>query len=201
MPHRWEQTTIKTYDQIARTWAQTHNTPGFWGEEMEKMINYVPKGKIIELGCGNGRDAQELIKFGYQYLGIDASGEMLAQAKSIASQPLFLIMDIYDIDVLSSVKFDAFWASTSLLHISKKRIGEVLTKISSILQPAGVGFISLKPGQGEEMKKEQIGKVEVSRYFAYYQLDEFAEILSRHNFTVLEKYKKNKYLCFFCQKK
>lgn len=196
-----EQGTINAYDQIAQIWSKTHNNPNYWQKEIEKLILYVPSGKIIELGCGNGRDAKELIARGYQYLGIDASVEMLQLAIQNNHHSPFLTMNIYDIDVLATVKFDAFWASTSLLHIEKKRIDEVLQKIKNLLKPGGVGFISLKPGAGEEIVEKEYEGFSVFRYFAYYQLSEFAEILSKNDFTVLEKYRKEKYICFFCQNK
>ena len=64
--------TIKTYDSKSSDWVLKHETPNFWGSQMDKFYKLLPKGKILEIGSGGGRDAKELIGKGYDYVGTDA---------------------------------------------------------------------------------------------------------------------------------
>ncbi len=95
--------------------------------------------------------------------------------------------------------FDGFWAANVYLHVPKNRIDEAFESLKKVLKPGGVGFISLKAGEGEEIDEE------TGRFFAYYSLDEFKHILKRHNFVILEeiirteakRIKKHTWLCFW----
>jgi len=66
--------------------------------------------------------------------------------------------------------FDGIWACASLLHVPRAEIEDVLHRFARALKPQGVLLITLKEGCGE-------GLAEDGRFFAYYQLDEFAQIL------------------------
>ncbi len=49
-----------------------------------KLIDFKLKGnKILELGCGTGKHANHLTKFGYKILGIDKSESMLREALKV----------------------------------------------------------------------------------------------------------------------
>ena len=65
----------------------------------------MPKGKIIELGCGTGLDAVILTKNGYEYCGIDVSKELLLIAKKNLPDGNFLQMDF------KGAIFSEFWIS------------------------------------------------------------------------------------------
>lgn len=51
--------------------------------DIEQVFSYIQKSspKVIEIGCGNGRDAREILTHTSEYLGIDVSGGMIRLAK------------------------------------------------------------------------------------------------------------------------
>ena len=183
-----EQLTIKTYNSNAVAWAKKHSTPAYWAEEMAIFKKLLPKGKILEIGAGGGRDAQELIKLGYDYVGIDVAEKLLAEAKKLNPTATFLHQTIYDLD-FSKNSFDGFWTSATLLHIPKSRIKTALGKIHTVIKSGGIGFISIKQGKGEKIEQDEPQLPgDRRRLFAYYSQDEFRKILEDNSYQVIESH-------------
>jgi len=198
-----EQQTIDAYDQNTIAWAGSRNTKVVWGNEKKKFYKYLPKGKIIEVGSGGGRDAKELIAHGYDYTGTDVSKELLEEAKKNNPEATFLLQSVYELDFPDET-FDGFWASAVLLHIPKDRIDEALSSIYRILKPGAIGFISLKKGEGERFVEGDHVGIQYKRFFSFFELDEFSKMLKRNSFEILESYvfdhSNKKWLAFFVKK-
>ncbi len=192
-----EKKTIEYYDKHADEWSGGHNSDRFWGELFDKFKEFLPQGNVLEIGSGGGRDARELISMGYEYTGTDISEGLLTNARSMLPNAKFLKMSVYNLKFPKNT-FDGFWASAILLHIPKDRINDALNKIRSVLKQGGVGFISLKEGQGEKVETE------TQRLFTYYQSGEFKEILVNIGFKVLyerrKDFPKTKWLAFIVKK-
>lgn len=185
-----EQLTVKTYNTNAKVWAKKHLTPGYWAQELATFKKYLPHGKVLEIGAGGGRDAQELIKLGYDYVGIDVAEKLLAEAQKLNPTATFIHQSIYDLDFpLNS--FDGFWTSATLLHIPKSRIKEALKKIHAVIKPRGIGFISIKQGKGERVEQDEPQLPgDRRRLFAYYSQSEFKKILEDNGYQIIESHVK-----------
>lgn len=195
------QKTVNTYNKIASDYSLTHFSISFWKKEFSIFKKLLPAGKIIDIGCGAGRDGVLFTDVGYKYLGIDASREMINEAKKRVISGKFEVMDFYEIKFPENT-FDGFWCAASLLHIPKKRISKVLKNISKIVKKDGIGFISLKEKRGVEeglIKEEKFGGIE--RYFSFYTKKEFERILNNNKFKMLSfnilKEGNTNWLCYF----
>lgn len=168
------------YERFAQKYADEHPLGDFWLEKFQRFQSLLPKGKILEIGCGHGRDARLFVNAGYDYVGIDFSSAMIEQAKKHVPTGTFMQMDMYALK-FPSESFDGFWAIASLLHIPREDMHGVLKEIHRVIKPGGVGFIVIKEGIGEKIIDE--------RFFAFYQQEEFAHTLEDAGFEVLEKQK------------
>ena len=177
-----EQETVNSYNKIAAAWTSTLSDD-FWQDNYKKLHSLIPPGRIIDLGCGSGRDAYYLIKYGYKVVGVDISEEMIRLAKAKNPGADFYAKSFYELDFPKD-SFDGFWAANSLLHIPKAKISGVLKSIRGFLKPGAVGFVSMKEGEGEKMTQWQNSGQ--NRFFAYYRQREFADILEQNGFKVLE---------------
>lgn len=173
-----EEQTVRTYDINAAEWASQHASERFWGQEMDRFSELLPNGKVIEIGSGGGRDAKELIAKGYEYTGTDVSEGLLEEAKKVNPDTTFIKQSVYDLDFPNDT-FDGFWASAVLLHIPKERIDEAMGKLHGVVINNGIGFISIKQGEGQRIDEE-------TRLFSYWQDDEFQDVLKRNGFEVIE---------------
>src|SRR3989304_8878292 len=115
-----KQKTTETYNKIALGYSAGHFTH-FWIEEFDFFKSIIRGKKVIDLGCGAGRDAAVFVENGFDYTGIDASEEMLKVASKRVPKGKFQKMD-FSKTIFPSGTFDGFWASASFLHIPKKDI-------------------------------------------------------------------------------
>ena len=175
--------TLEAYEKLAEERIKTHQNPEFWRPQFEKFQNLLPAGRILDVGCGTGRDAILFTQAGYDYVGIDLSDKMLEQARRSVPRAMFRKMSMYSLD-FPFHSFDGFWASASLLHVPKKNLGIVLAEIRKVVKPGGIGFFAMKEGEGEKMIRGKLPGDE--RFFAFYQERELLAALEKAGFRVLE---------------
>lgn len=177
-----KQKTIDYYDQQAKKWAEEHGGEKVDSYRLKYILKFnklLPQGKILEIGSGDGKDARELIKLGYEYVGTDASKELIKIA-SLTNPGAILVNQSVDQLDFPAETFDGFWAAAVLLHIPKAEMDEALLKIKSVCKKGAVGFISLKIGKGE---KEQVS---TGRWFAYYTEGEIRGVLKKNGYELLK---------------
>lgn len=197
--------TIAAYDRIAPEYGKV-NFNHFWINEFEFFKNMVPGKKILDIGCGAGRDASVFIHHGFDYTGIDASSGMLKVASARVPTAKFLLMDFYKLDFPLRT-FDGFWAAASLLHIPKKKVLESMQSIRNLLKPGGAGFISMKAKKDmseDELVVHSKKYGGAGRFFALYKQEEFQKLIEQSGFKVAKvtvRYEddedKTEWLCYF----
>ena len=81
----------------------------------DKFEIYLKSGdKILDLGCGSGRDSKYFLSKGYDVVSVDGSIEICRLAEKYIGK---YVRNIF-FDELDYVnEFDAVWASASLLHV------------------------------------------------------------------------------------
>ena len=168
--------TIETYNRGAEVLGKMFNEIGPRRADVERAMSYSRKKnpKVIELGCGNGRDAKEILKFTTNYLGLDASETMIKLAKEYLPEANFLVADIETFDYPLDV--DIVFAFASLLHFDKEGLKIIFDKIYKSLVPGGIFYISVKHDKYQEkIKTDQFG----SRYFYYYHKSDLVNIAGK----------------------
>ena len=76
-----------------------------------KFLKYIPDGgKILDLGCGSGRDSLYFLQKGYDVTAVDASEEMVKLSSELTKNKT-LYLKIQDIDFQN--QFDGIWKSIS----------------------------------------------------------------------------------------
>ena len=123
--------------------------------EMEPLygpfLALVPKGgKILDAGCGPGRDVVAFSRRGYQVTAFDSSAKMVELA---TSQTGIAINQMRFQDLNHDQEYDGIWACASLLHVPAGEIDDVLKRFSRALKPGGVCFMSFKQGDGERIEE------------------------------------------------
>ena len=196
--------TLESYEKIASHYARTHFSTKFWIKEYKIFKKLVGRGKILDVGCGGGRDAVLFVRDNFDYVGIDGSRNMIKIARNRVKKGKFLTMNFYQMH-LPNKNFDGFWAAATILHIPKRKVSRVLNSIKKILKPEGMGFISIKEKRkmNEGIIKEKIhGGIE--RYFAFYTEKEFRKIIEKNGFEVVRSHIKKEdgtnWLCFFVKR-
>ncbi len=179
----------ETYNLIANGWAEAHWTKHYeWCDDyLNILAARVGKGgKILDIGCGSGEDSKFFADKGITMVGIDFSNKMIEEAKTRFPKGKFLVMDMQNMDFPSS-SFDGVVAKHSLLHLRKKDLPTLLTKVNSLLKPGGWFLITLKEGIGEKEVTEIRVDKEITRFFAFYTNFEIRKLLEAAGFLVVEE--------------
>jgi len=102
-----------------------------------------PNGKILDAGCGSGRDALAFSKMGYRVSAFDASKAMAENA----SRSTGIEIKCMKFQELSwNNEFDGIWCCASLLHIPSSEISGVFDRLIRSLCPDGILYMSFKYG-------------------------------------------------------
>lgn len=148
----------------------------------EPFIQRLPNhGRILDAGCGSGRDAAAFSRRGYQVRAFDASPALVKIARSRGVEAFVETFEQIDY----AAKFDGVWACASLLHVPRANMSEVLQALARALVTGGVLYVSLKEGAGERVIPD-------GRFFSYFTLKEFEDYLTSGSlFIVDEAWKTN----------
>lgn len=156
--------TIDTYNNTADWMAKKFDSQDARIDDIELAFSYLRKKspRVVEVGCGSGRDAREILKRTKSYLGIDISEAMIRIARARNPKGRFLVADAED---FSFPRTDLIFAFASLLHSNKAAVKRVLDRARGSLTAGGLVFLSLKLGPYRtEIKKDIYG---VRKFFYY----------------------------------
>ena len=168
--------TLSVYDAKAEEYANLTATDAEI-KSLTAFVNDLPQGaRVLDLGCGPGANAADMVKLGCKVDAVDASAEMVARAAKhdgvVAWQRVFEDLD-------AEAEYDGVWANFSLLHAPKDNMPAHLERIAKALKPQGIFHIGMKLGSGE--KRDRIG-----RRYSYYEEDELRGLLQAAGFQVIE---------------
>ena len=113
------------------------------------LVELQEGARILDVGCGSGRDTLAFKNKGYQVDAIDYSEELVKKATQLTGIPVRL-QSFYEID--ADQAYDGIWACASLLHCERTRLKEVIGKLLSALKPNGMLYMSFKYGNGDRQK-------------------------------------------------
>ena len=178
-----------TYNHIAEEWVKDHNKDTWWQEGTDTFLSLLPTGgSVLDVGCGGGIKTKYIADKGFSVTGIDFSEKMIAIAKRELPGLEFDVVDMYELDSYSK-KFDGIFVQAALLHISKKRVMEVLEKMRHTLNPQGILYIGVKKikedGVEEKIVKEQDYGYEYERFFSFFTLDELKKYIEKLDMELL----------------
>ncbi len=173
------------YDQIASQYAKIN------GAMPEPLIALAGRflsltghnPRIVDVGCGAGRDMAWFEHQGVQVTGMDLSGGMLHQAR-LQVQGHLLQMDMRHL-AFRTASYDGLWCTASLLHLPKPTVPTALVEFRRVLRPGGVLFLAVQEGTGEHWERSPYGTVD--RLFARYTSEEMVHLLTKYGFTIHEQ--------------
>src|SRR5918995_430689 len=128
---------------------------GTWNHDVSHNIQAllaaiagVPPYRILDLGCGPGRDLVTFRDLGHVVVGLDGCPEFVAMARAVSG------CEVWQQDLLAMTlppaSFDGVFANAVLFHLPTRALPKVLARLHAALKPGGVMLASNPRGQDEE---------------------------------------------------
>lgn len=141
--------TLKYYNKNAKSFIQGTADVEFH-EIQDRFLSRLPQGAmVLDFGCGSGRDSRYFINKGFQVEAIDGSEELCKMAADYIGIP---VKQMLFTELNEKEKYDGIWACSSILHLPKTELKEVLRKMSDALKENGIIYTSFKYGCFEGMR-------------------------------------------------
>lgn len=109
-------------------------------------------GKILDAGCGSGRDTLAFLQRGYQVDAFDGSSEMVRRARALTRIEVRQLLFESMIDTPLTEKYDGIWCCASLLHVERDVLPSVMGTLCQALTPGGIMYVSFKYGETDRVK-------------------------------------------------
>ena len=132
-----------------------------------RFTNLLPTdARILDAGCGSGRDIKYFLSKGYRVDAFDASKEMAQLATQYTG--IRIINSTFD-SFTSKEKYNGIWACASLVHISREEIIRTLSNLCTHLDEDGVLYFSMKY-KNEDREEDERRFTEIDDEFLKYEI-------------------------------
>lgn len=111
------------------------------------FLELLPKdARILDFGCGSGRDTKYFLDCGYQVDAMDGSMELCRAASEYTG---IHVKQMFFQELAEVEKYDGIWACASILHVKKAELLNIIRKMSLATKENGVIYVSFKYGDYE----------------------------------------------------
>ncbi len=139
--------------------------------------------RILDFGCGPGRDLAELVRRGHQPTGLDGCEAFVDMARAHAGVTV-LQQDFGALD-LPPASFHGVFANASLFHVPTAVLPAVLAHLFAALVPGGALFCSNpRPREGTAAQEGFVGE----RYASYLDVGAWRALFLAAGFVEIRHY-------------
>ncbi len=170
--------TIAHYDESADSFRA-----GTWDHDVSQnrkalldAIGAPPPLRLLDFGCGPGRDLAYFKSLGHEAVGLDGALRFVDMARAQTG------CEVWHQDFLALAlplaHFHGIFANASLFHVPSQELGRVLGELRATLMPGGVLFCSNPRGSDDEGFSQE-------RYAAFHSLESWRVIVRAAGFQEL----------------
>ena len=174
-------TTLAHYeDRAEQFWVGTRDHDV--SQNLQALLGAIeaePPLRILDFGCGPGRDLRAFRDLGHQPTGLDGAASFVRMARDHSSSPV-LHQDFLALD-LPEREFDGVFANASLFHVPTAELPRVLSQLQGCLRPRGVLFTSNPRGDNEEGWNR-------GRFGAYHDFRAWSQLVTSAGFEEILHY-------------
>lgn len=186
------QTNQSAYDQVAGQYARRNGemTPDLlsFASDFARLFSssdrpLTPDVRILDIGCGAGRDLAWMQEHFPNCFGADLTMGMLTEARQVTHASLCQA-DMLQMPFFTAC-FGAVWCAAALLHIPHAEASIAVSEFARVLLPGGLLHISVQKGVGEGMERSSYDPP-VMRFYSRYDTNEMDEMLVNAGFAIVE---------------
>jgi SAM-dependent methyltransferase len=152
------------------------------GQNIATLLRYiegVPPYKILDLGCGPGRDLKVFTELGHIAVGLEGATRFAEMARSFSGCDVWH-QDFLRLD-LPNEYFDGIFANASLFHVPGRELPRILKELWATLKLNGVLFSSNPRGNNAEGWNQ-------GRYCVYHDIEGWRRYMNSASFVEITHY-------------
>lgn len=144
---------------------------------------FKPSARILELGCGSGRDAAWLLRHGFSVECVDGSESMLKHAALSNPELQGLLHHVLLPAQLpfETKSFDGFYTVACLMHLNNKEVCNTMLELSRVVKDGANGLVSV-PAERRGIDKN--GFDSDKRFFNIQSFEKWSELIQSCGFIV-----------------
>lgn len=144
-------------------------------------------GKVLDIGCGSGRDLAVLIRKGFDAYGIDPVSEFVEISQKIHPELLGRVKvgQLPNLAIPFDGEFDGLLCCAVLMHLDRTKLEESIKAFKLVIKPDGRVLISVPSARSDTdiYRRDQHG-----RLFEDYSSDFLKNTFEKHGFHLLEEW-------------
>jgi SAM-dependent methyltransferase len=153
-------------------------------QNLQALLGAFPSGqrlRILDVGCGPGRDLTTLRDLGHVAIGLDGCAAFVKMARAHSGCEV-LEQSLFELS-LPSAGFDGVFANASLFHVPRATLPRVLRELFEALRPGGALFCSNPRAMGAEREGWQ-----GERYGTYLSLESWSALCEGAGLQLLQHF-------------
>jgi len=143
--------TIDYYEKNANELSRRYETTALDSFHQLLQQNCQPGARLLEIGCGSGRDAARAVAAGFKMTAIDGAENLLKEAARLHPEltghlhhlllPAKLPFD--------DASFDGFFSVACLMHFRDDEIRKIFSEAARVTVAGGSGLVSVPAGRSD----------------------------------------------------
>jgi SAM-dependent methyltransferase len=174
-------TTLSHYNQHAKSfWEGTRDHDVSQNRDaLLQALNGAGPFRILDFGCGPGRDLKVFRDLGHEVIGLDGAEHFVELAQKYSGCEVWH-QDFLKLN-LPAQYFDGIFANAALFHVPSQELPRILKELWATLKPDGVLFSSNPRGENDEGWSGE-------RYGCYHDWKRWRELVTAAGFTEINHY-------------
>lgn len=156
------------------------------GDAIREFTSRIPAGgKVLDAGCGSGRDLTAIHQLGFEVEGVDGSETLLSLArKELENTGIRLWKADFLFLSLEKDRYEGVWANQILIHLPPEGCQRMMATFFLALKKGGVLFVSFEEGTG--MVEDRTDDAEgPARAIYRYSVDDVSSLVRQSGFQIL----------------
>jgi len=174
--------TLNYYEQNAAELSRRYETTALDSFHQLLQQTWRPGARLLEIGCGSGRDAARAAADGFRVTAVDGAENLLKEAVRLHPE---LTDSLHHLLLpaklpFADASFDGFFSVACLMHFNNAAIGQIISEAARVTVAGGSGLVSVPAGRSDI---DAGGFDQHGRVFNVMPVDNWINLFRQHGFS------------------
>jgi len=156
-----------------------------YSDWLARLTQRLPRAaEILDLGCGHGQPAAEILSRSFRVTGVDLSAEQVSLARRAVPSSEFVCADMTEVEFRPS-RFDAVVALYSVIHVPLGEQPQLLDRLAGWLKPGGYLLVTVGHDAWTGSESDWLGVQGATMYWSHADGSTYRRWLDERGFRLL----------------